>query len=231
MRNLFSRPIQILLFLTVVIGLFYGGFEYYTQASDPRKHSAEELMEKSLDASEHLFRQIHARFEQNTLHLAGQIRGALSVSALLSRFDRGRVGQPGEERDAERLLAGLAAALDDAGLTGVCFGVSSSLDQFAIGSGLGPAELAADSARRTGQSVAWFRDLALGPVLADAAVRDRVQVVARPVLQALAGAPGQVTIPALKNLSEADARARLEELNLTVSGTEGVDPATITQIA
>jgi serine/threonine-protein kinase len=36
----------------------------------------------------------------------------------------------------------------------------------------------------------------------------------------VAGAPGQVTIPALKNLSEADARAKLEELNLTVSGTE-----------
>ncbi|WP_454850223.1 Stk1 family PASTA domain-containing Ser/Thr kinase [Promicromonospora soli] len=36
----------------------------------------------------------------------------------------------------------------------------------------------------------------------------------------VAGAPGQVNIPDVKNLSEADARARLEEENLTVSGTE-----------
>ncbi|MGW2092453.1 Stk1 family PASTA domain-containing Ser/Thr kinase [Promicromonospora sukumoe] len=36
----------------------------------------------------------------------------------------------------------------------------------------------------------------------------------------VAGAPGQINMPALKNLSESDARARLEELNLTVSGTE-----------
>jgi serine/threonine-protein kinase len=40
------------------------------------------------------------------------------------------------------------------------------------------------------------------------------------VIVYLAGAPGQVTIPALKNLSEADARARLAEFNLTVSGTQ-----------
>jgi len=36
----------------------------------------------------------------------------------------------------------------------------------------------------------------------------------------VAGAPGQVTLPALKNLSETDARAKLDELNLTVSSTE-----------
>jgi serine/threonine-protein kinase len=36
----------------------------------------------------------------------------------------------------------------------------------------------------------------------------------------LAGAPGQVTIPDLKNLSEADATARLEELNLAVGNTQ-----------
>ncbi|WP_369370381.1 Stk1 family PASTA domain-containing Ser/Thr kinase [Promicromonospora sp. Populi] len=36
----------------------------------------------------------------------------------------------------------------------------------------------------------------------------------------VAGAPGQVTIPALAGMSEEDARARLEELNLTVSGIE-----------
>lgn len=36
----------------------------------------------------------------------------------------------------------------------------------------------------------------------------------------VSGAPGQLNMPELKNLSEADARAKLEELNLTVSGTE-----------
>lgn len=36
----------------------------------------------------------------------------------------------------------------------------------------------------------------------------------------VAGAPGQVTIPDVSGLSESDARSRLEEDNLTVSGTE-----------
>lgn len=36
----------------------------------------------------------------------------------------------------------------------------------------------------------------------------------------VAGAPGQVTVPELKNLSEADARAKLEELNLTVGTSQ-----------
>ena len=36
----------------------------------------------------------------------------------------------------------------------------------------------------------------------------------------VAGAPGQVTVPELKNLSEADARAKLEELNLTVGDSQ-----------
>lgn len=45
----------------------------------------------------------------------------------------------------------------------------------------------------------------------------------------VAGAPGQVNMPALKNLSESDARARLEELNLTVSGTEAENSADVGQ--
>ena len=45
----------------------------------------------------------------------------------------------------------------------------------------------------------------------------------------VAGAPGQVNIPDVKNLSEADARARLEEENLTVSGTETENSPDITQ--
>jgi len=45
----------------------------------------------------------------------------------------------------------------------------------------------------------------------------------------VAGAPGQVTLPELKNLSEADARARLEELNVTVSGTESENSPDVAQ--
>jgi serine/threonine-protein kinase len=41
-----------------------------------------------------------------------------------------------------------------------------------------------------------------------------------PVTVFVAGAPGQVTIPDVSGLSEADARSRLEEDNLTISGTE-----------
>lgn len=40
------------------------------------------------------------------------------------------------------------------------------------------------------------------------------------VIVYVAGAPGQVTVPELKNLSEADARAKLEELNLTVGTSQ-----------
>lgn len=45
----------------------------------------------------------------------------------------------------------------------------------------------------------------------------------------VAGAPGQVTLPELKNLSEADATARLEELNLTVSSTESENSPDVDQ--
>lgn len=45
----------------------------------------------------------------------------------------------------------------------------------------------------------------------------------------VAGAPGEVNMPALKNLSEADARAKLEELNLSVSGTETENSADVSQ--
>jgi serine/threonine-protein kinase len=43
----------------------------------------------------------------------------------------------------------------------------------------------------------------------------------------VAGAPGQVTIPEMKNLSEADARARLEELKLTVGSTQKENSADV----
>lgn len=45
----------------------------------------------------------------------------------------------------------------------------------------------------------------------------------------VAGAPGQVTIPDLKNLSEDDARARLEELNLTAGTTQTENSADVAQ--
>lgn len=89
------------------------------------------------------------------------------------------------KRDAVILVPGLEGVVRDAGIPGVAFGVSGRLDQFAIGSGLGPAELAAEAARREGRGVGWFEELTLGPVLADEAVRARVHSVAAPALQAL----------------------------------------------
>lgn len=93
-------------------------------------------------------------------------------------------------RDAESLVTGLAEEVVRGGLPGVVFGVSSELDQFAVASGLGPAELAAGAARRAGEPIGWFDELALGPVLADDAVRDRVRSVAAPALDALARGGG-----------------------------------------
>jgi purine catabolism regulator len=72
-----------------------------------------------------------------------------------------------------------------AGIPGVVLGVSGVLDQSVIASGAGPAELAADAARREGRAVGWFDDLALGPLLADEAVRGRVLSVVAPALDAL----------------------------------------------
>ncbi len=88
-------------------------------------------------------------------------------------------------RDAEGLLEGLVAEVREAGLANAAFGVSGELDQFAVAAGLGPAQLAADAARREGHSVGWFDDLALGPVLADDAVRARVWSVVAPAIEAL----------------------------------------------
>ena len=88
-------------------------------------------------------------------------------------------------RDAAALVAGLVEELGRVGVRGVVLGVSSELDQTAVASGLGPARLAADAARREGQASGWFDDLALGPVLADETVRSRVLEVAAPALDAL----------------------------------------------
>ncbi|KAA1427716.1 PucR family transcriptional regulator [Nocardioides antri] len=89
-------------------------------------------------------------------------------------------------RDAETLLDGLVEELRRVGLPGVAWGVSGELDQFAIASGLGPAELAADAARREGRPVGWYDELALAPVLADERVRALVWSMAAPAIEALA---------------------------------------------
>jgi len=88
-------------------------------------------------------------------------------------------------RDAETLVEGLAAELRGSGLPGVVWGVSGELDQFAVASGLGPAVLAAEAARRQGRAVAWYDELALGPVLADDTVRSLVWSMAAPAMEAL----------------------------------------------
>ncbi|GAA3836077.1 PucR family transcriptional regulator ligand-binding domain-containing protein [Nocardioides panacisoli] len=88
-------------------------------------------------------------------------------------------------RDADALVDQLVEELGSAGVPGVTWGVSGELDQFAIASGLGPAELAADAARRAGRPVGRFAELALGPVLADENVRARVWSMAAPAIEAL----------------------------------------------
>jgi len=93
-------------------------------------------------------------------------------------------------RDSASLVPELARQVRETGLAGVTFGVSGRLDQFAIASGRGPAELAADAARRAGKGVGWFDELTLGPVLADPAVRARVWSVAAPAVEALRRADG-----------------------------------------
>lgn len=94
------------------------------------------------------------------------------------------------QRDAAALVAGLAGELKRAKLPGVTWGVSGEIDQFSVASGLGPATLAADAAARDAAAVGWFDDLALGPVLADEAVRDRVWSMAAPAIEALGRADG-----------------------------------------
>lgn len=89
------------------------------------------------------------------------------------------------ERDAAAVVAALAEAVEAAGLGDVAYGVSGGLDQDAIASGLGPAELAAQAARRDGTEIGAFGDLRLGPVLADEVVRERVWALAAPALDAL----------------------------------------------
>lgn len=101
------------------------------------------------------------------------------------------------QRDARRLVAALAEEVGRAGLPDVAFGVSGELDQLAIASGLGPAALAAGTARREQRPVAWFDELALGPLLADDTVRDRVLAIAAPALDAVAhGGPRNADLTA-----------------------------------
>ncbi|HJQ06389.1 MAG TPA: helix-turn-helix domain-containing protein [Nocardioides sp.] len=94
------------------------------------------------------------------------------------------------ERDAEAAVAGIASALSTAGIEDVALGLSGRLEQDAIATGLGPAELAAQAARRDGTPVGAFADLRLGPVLADDVVRERVWALAAPALDALESSTG-----------------------------------------
>jgi purine catabolism regulator len=94
------------------------------------------------------------------------------------------------ERDAAEVVAALADAVAGAGHDDVAFGMSGALQQDAIASGLGPAELAAQAARRDGADVGAFGDLRLGPVLADEVVRERVWALAAPALEALRAGAG-----------------------------------------
>lgn len=89
------------------------------------------------------------------------------------------------ERDARQLVDTLDAAVGDAGLTGVVFGVSGSLTPATVSSGLRPAELAAAAARRQRRRAGWFAELTLGAVLADEAIRSRVWGLAEPSVQVL----------------------------------------------
>ncbi len=92
-------------------------------------------------------------------------------------------------RDARALVDGLVEELGRARVTGVAWGVSGELDQFAIASGLAPARLAADTARREQRAVASYDELALGPVLADEHVRSLVWSMAAPAIEALGHDP------------------------------------------
>lgn len=88
-------------------------------------------------------------------------------------------------RDAHDLVALLDRAADDSGLGNVVIGVSCSLPQIAVATGLAPALLAAETAQRKGRRVGWFEDLSLSALLADEAVWSRVWTLAAPALDAL----------------------------------------------
>jgi purine catabolism regulator len=103
---------------------------------------------------------------------------------VVSRVDAG-VAMMLLERDAARLVESLEVAVDEAGVTGVVIGLSGTLAQADVSSGLQPAELAAAAARRERRRVGWFNELTLGAVLADETVRTRVWGLAAPSIEAL----------------------------------------------
>jgi purine catabolism regulator len=90
-------------------------------------------------------------------------------------------------RDAHMLVEALDRSVRDAELSTVVIGVSGSLPQAAVASGLAPAEQAAAAARLDGRTVGWFDELTLGAVVADEQVRSRVWTLTRSALDALAG--------------------------------------------
>ncbi|WP_167880333.1 PucR family transcriptional regulator [Nocardioides guangzhouensis] len=89
--------------------------------------------------------------------------------------------------DAPDLVAMLDEATREGGPAGVVIGVSGALPQDEVATALAPAREAAQAARRGDQRVGWFDRLALGALLADDAVRERVRSLTVPALAALAG--------------------------------------------
>ncbi len=90
-------------------------------------------------------------------------------------------------RDAHMLVEALNRSVRDAELSTVVIGVSGSLPQAAVASGLAPAGQAAAAARLDGRTVGWFDELTLGAVVSDEQVRSRVWTLTRSALDALAG--------------------------------------------
>jgi len=89
--------------------------------------------------------------------------------------------------DAPALVDLLDRAVRDAGVSKVVIGVSGSLPQTAVATGLGPAEQAGFAARLDQRGIGWFDELSLGVVVADEEVRSRIWMLTQPVIDVLVG--------------------------------------------
>jgi purine catabolism regulator len=124
----------------------------------------------------------------------GQSRLLKVVTDVLETSARPHVVAPVDGGVAALLTAGDAATLVDllersvaaAGIAKVVIGVSGSLPQTAVATGLVPAGQAAAAARRERRGAGWFDQLTLGAVVADEGIRSRVWALAGPALDRLA---------------------------------------------